>query len=250
MREYIDQVRASLRTKIITGYRQDDIMLIDETLKLEQEMINIVSKNLESYISKFEEFLMDDHTSAMQLLEQTATLATAAYSKEHEYELLAKQHSFLCTCIYKLEERWKQSKTYEKFLYNLSPLMWRLGRDDKRRRLSIYGAQDNSDDIFSIFETYRHSVIERGVSLRDILNEFGQEIQSEKEPELYFVHPEQLMDVYRSIEAQNLNAVLHSEELAAPLAYVKESMRMAEILFDEEIKSLEEIIEKLGVAIM
>ncbi|KAJ8924911.1 hypothetical protein NQ315_001068 [Exocentrus adspersus] len=250
IRQYIQTVRESLRTKIVIGFREDDIMLIDETMKLEQRMIDMIRENLQTYINIFEEFLILDHRSAMSILQEAEVSSTLAYDKYNEYNLVVKRHGSLRSSLFNLEMKWKQCKSYHRFLYNVSPMTWRLERlAQKSDRRSIYLMDEGPEDMTGIFGNLRKSIVEKGLSVMDILNEFSDEIESDMTPELYFTHPEQLLDVFRFVEQQNLSSLLHSEELAAPLASIKESMRSAEEKFDREIKQLQEIIDKLELGI-
>ncbi|XP_023310250.1 cilia- and flagella-associated protein 100-like [Anoplophora glabripennis] len=246
IREYIQTVRESLRTKIVTGFREDDILLIDEELKLEQKVIDTIRENLQQYINIFEQFLIIDHRTAMNLLQQSETSATAGYAKYMEHNAVAKKFANLHSSLYNVEQKWKQCKTYQKFLYAVSPLTWRMEQDcPKNRRTSIYMLQQRPGDASDIYANYRLSLAERGLSLQDIIQEFREEIAGEKDAALYFTEPEQLLDVLKFIEMQNLNSLLHSEGLAVPLENVKEGMKTAVTLFDNQIKKLEEIIEQL-----
>ncbi|KAJ8947178.1 hypothetical protein NQ314_008679 [Rhamnusium bicolor] len=242
--DYIELVRESLRTRIITGYREDDIMLIEENLKLEQTMIDTIKENYQTYVNTFEEFLYKDHTSAMALLKQSEEAAMKAYDMYEEYKSIAKKYGALRSSLFNLEEKWRNCKTYQKFLYTVSPLSWRM-QQKAYRRASVFMMEEDPDDDENIFGRYRASLSEKGVSLTDILKQFREELMDEQPPQLYFTAPEELMDVFRFMEMQNLNSLLHSEELAIPLDNVREGMKKAEELFDKEIKNLQEIIDKL-----
>lgn len=244
IRSYIDLVRETLRTKIICGYREDDIMLIEENLLLEQKMIDTIKKNLQSYINTFEEFLYRDHTSAMELLRNSENTAKETYEKYEEYKLLAKEFGALRSSMYNSEEKWRNCKLYQKFLYEVSPMSWKQGRT-RSRRASVFLMEEDPNDN-NVFGKYKLSLTDTEISLPNIIKLFNQEMAEETEPELYFKDPEQLVDVFRFMEMQNLHSLLHSEELAVPLDNVKESMRIAEKLFDDEIRNLQEAIDKLA----
>ncbi|KAG5870135.1 hypothetical protein JTB14_029504 [Gonioctena quinquepunctata] len=246
IREYIQTVRDTLRNKIIEGYREDDIMLIEENLISEQKKIDTIRENYQTYVNTFEEFLYKDHSSAMQLLKESEQAANAAYDKYEEYKKLAKKYGAMRSSLYNSEEKWRNCKMYQKFLYLVSPLSWRASRQ-KYRRASIYIIDtDEDDESENIFGKYRVSVAEKGASLRDIIQIFRQESMNEEAPQLYFTDPEQLLEVFRFMEVQNLNSLLHSEELAVPLENVGEGMKVAEELFDYEISQLRSNIESLS----
>lgn len=131
IRSYINLVRETLRTKIICGYREDDIMLIEEKLRLEQKKLNIIKENLQCYVNTFEEFLYRDHTSAMQLLKDSDKVNTEAYEKYEEYKVLNKQYNALRSSVYSCEEKWRNCKLYQNFLYATSPMTWKQERNIK-----------------------------------------------------------------------------------------------------------------------
>lgn len=218
-------------------------MLIEENLLLEQQIIDTIKDNLQSYINTFEEFLYRDHTSAMQLLKESDDATKEAYDKYSEYKILAKKCGSLRSSLYNSEEKWRNCKIYQKFLYTVSPMSWKT----KQGRTSVYG-----NDILGItaeediFGPSRYEADIQEASPTDILKVFNAEIAMAESPVIFFTDPEQLMDVFRFMEMQNLNSLLHSEELAEALARLKEGMRAAEVLFDKEIKNLEEAIERLS----
>ncbi|KAJ8958151.1 hypothetical protein NQ318_006088 [Aromia moschata] len=244
MREYVDTVRACLRTKIITGYRKDDIMQIDENLMMEQKIIDAINRNYHTYVNTFEEFLYKDHTTAMKLLQESEQMAHESFKKAEELQWMSKMYGTLRSSIFNLEEKWRNCKTYQKFLYVTSPRIWRMSQK-KFRRASVFLVEDDPDDEENIFGMYRLSVVEKGVSLTDIINTFKEELMDEVPPQLYFTEPQQLMDVFHFMEVQNLNSLIHTEELALPLEQVKNGMVEAVESFEAEIKTLQEVIDKL-----
>ncbi|KAJ8975192.1 hypothetical protein NQ317_014914 [Molorchus minor] len=244
IRDYVETVRQCLRTKIVTGYREDDLMLLKENLELEQKIINIINENLQMYVNAFEEFLYSDHTSAMKMLDDADKAADEAYDKHQEFQMLSKLYGTLRSALFNLEEKWRNCKTYQKFLYIVSPSIWKMAQK-KFRRVSVFLMEDDPDDEENIFGRYRMSVIEKGVSLTDIIKIFREEMKEETTPQLYFKEPQQLMEVFRFMEVQNLNSLIHTEELAVPLEQVKQSITEAVESFELEIRGLQETIDTL-----
>ncbi|RZB39150.1 coiled-coil domain-containing protein 37 [Asbolus verrucosus] len=246
LRQYIQTVRDVLRTKIITGYRGDDIMLIDENLILEQKQIDLIMENYQTYVNAFEELLYNDHTESMNLLKESDSEVSAAQEKCEELRQLSKEYAALKSVLYTTEERWRNCKLYQRFLYMVSPMSWRKENDyyyTQERDLNPF------QEISSIFGKYRLNGTDEGSSLEDLISQFREECAIQKEPVLYFTEPHQLLDVFRFMELQNLNSLLYSEELAVPLENVKEGMARAEQLFNSEISALQELIDKLAEGI-
>ncbi|XP_030766200.1 cilia- and flagella-associated protein 100-like isoform X2 [Sitophilus oryzae] len=240
IRQYIETVRESLRTKIINGYREDDIMLIEENILLEQKIIDTIRDNYDKYVNAFEEFLYRDHTSSMKLLKDSEIAAQEAYDKYSEYKTVLKKFGAIRSSIYNSEEKWRNCQMYEKFLFLVSPFSWRV------QRFSKYGSDTTEEEMDEhLFLKYQLSQEEHEMSLTNLLDQFKDKKDEVQVPELYFTSAEQLIDVFRFMEMQNLNSLLHSEELAVPLEQVRDGMREAEAMFDEEINNLQEMIDKL-----
>ncbi|CAG9771089.1 unnamed protein product [Ceutorhynchus assimilis] len=238
IKKYIDTVRDTLRTKIVNGYREDDIMLIEENLLLEQKLIDSIKENYNRYVNIFEEFLYRDHTSSMLLLRESDAAAGEAYTKYAEYKAVAKKYGAARSSLYNSEEKWRNCQMYEKFLFLVSPFGWRVQRQDHLSE----GDEEQEENIFG---KYQLSMGGEEISLTDLLSKLQEDTAQDKSPELYFTDPEQLLDVFRFMEMQNLNSLLHSEELALPLQQVRDGMRRSEEMFDAEIENLKEIIDKL-----
>lgn len=230
------------------GYREDDIALIDENLCLEQSAIDIIKENLQSYVNTFEDLLLEDHSSAMRLLKEADEVSKIAYDKYHEHTEIAQKVARLNFSLFNVEEKWKLCKTYQKFLYAVSPLSWRMRQGPTNRKTSIYVMQKPSDDF--IAKGYRSSILTKGISVMDIVQEFQEETFFDDNPQLFFTKPEQLMEVFRFMEMQNLNALLHTEELALPLEGIKDGMKVATETFDKEIRNLQETIDVLEGGIL
>lgn len=243
---YIQTVREVLKTKILVGYRGDDIMLIDESLILEQKEIDRIKENYQTYVNTFEEFLYNDHTASMNLLKESDREAALAQEKYEEFRQLSREYGALKSILYSTEEKWRNCKLYQRFLYLVSPMFW-------RKEYDYYYMQEGDlaafQEVSTIFGKYRLNVTDENASLQDLISSFRDDRAKQTEPALYFTDPNQLLDVFRFMELQNLNSLLHSEELAVPLENVKEGMARAEELFNAEINSLQELIEKLASGI-
>lgn len=237
--EYVESLRQTLRMKLIIGYKQDEIMSINENLYLEKELLKEVSDNFQAYVETFEDFLKRDHEESMKILHEAEVEEKLLQEKTDEFKELAKEYASLRSIVYKLEEKWRYSKTYQKFLYLVSPMSWREEFDTINSP-----AIHSICEVTNIFNKYN---VETQVtdSLDSLLIEFQEDIDLKREPLLYFTDPSQLHEVFKFLEMQNLNALLHIEELAEPISVITEGMRVAEKSFDNEIHSLQETIDKL-----
>lgn len=75
-------------------------------------------------------------------------------------------------------------------------------------------------------------------------------MKNAKEPELYFDDPLDLIRVFRTIELQNLNALIHLESLAGPMADMAMSISVTEERIKSEMNEIVEGIKDLEVRVI
>lgn len=244
VRKYVHDVREVLRTRIVTGFREDEVDLIEENFASEQVMIDKIRNAYQTYVDTFEEFLYNDHTSSMKLLRQSEKEASIATDKYEEFRKLSKDYGNLKYSVYNLEEKWRNCKMYQKFLYLVSPVYWRRKHDyyhlqQKDSHLSLIS------EMSTVFGRYRLPSSGDVLSLEALVDQFLDDCRTQEDPILFFKNPNQLMKVFRFIEIQNLNTLLHIEELAVPTENVKEGIENARIVFESEMGALKEVINNL-----
>ena len=76
---------------------------------------------------------------------------------------------------------------------------------------------------------------------------FEADIENASTPELYFKDPQELITIFKSMELQNLNALIHLESLAGPMAEMETSITEVESLIKREISEIEEALGDLEV---
>lgn len=244
IRKYVHDVREVLRTRIVTGFREDEVDLIEENFASEQNMIDKIRNAYQTYVDTFEEFLYNDHTSSMKLLRLSEKEANLAIDKYEEYRQLSKSYGTLKYTVYNLEEKWRNCKMYQKFLYLVSPVYWRRKHDyyhlqQKDSHMSLVS------EMSTVFGRYRLPSSGDVLSLEALVDQFLDDCRTQEDPILFFQTPDQLMKVFRFIEIQNLNTLLHIEELAVPTENVKEGIENARLVFETEMNALKDVINNL-----
>lgn len=66
---------------------------------------------------------------------------------------------------------------------------------------------------------------------------------------MYFQEPSELINVFKSIETQNLNALIHLESLAEPMAQMMLTIQNAEEQIKIEVGEITNTINELRVMI-
>lgn len=241
VKQYIDHMRQVLRTKIVTGFREDEVMLVQENFLQEQKVIDEIKARSQRYVDAFEEFIYNDHTTSMEQLKEAEKQANLSFEKYDKFREMSQDYGALKSQMYNLEEKWRNCKMYQKFLYVVSPISWRLAHDYYHFK---EGGKESKDES-SVFGRYKLLSADDTMSLEDLISMFKDDVRTQDDPLLHFTKPQQLLTVFRFIELQNLNSLLHSEELAIPLENIKHGMHSTRLKFDEEINQLKDIIGSL-----
>lgn len=172
----------------MTGYRRDETLMIDEKVMTEQKIIQDIKDQCKSYLNAFETFVSNDYDDAMKELRQADKESIVTMDKNAEIKKLYTELASIEFSVYKLEERWRDLKMYQKFLYYVSPMSWRKQHD----YLNKFEA--SSAKIFQKYRLTSHGEIP---PLERLVDVYLQEIESEQEPMLYFNEPQELKKVFR-----------------------------------------------------
>lgn len=78
---------------------------------------------------------------------------------------------------------------------------------------------------------------------------FEQDVVDAGPAELYFEDPFDLIRIFRTMETQNLNALVHLESLAAPMADMTMNIVITETQIKREISEITSTIDNLEVRI-
>lgn len=80
-----------------------------------------------------------------------------------------------------------------------------------------------------------------------LLELFEQDVLDAGPVELYFEDPFDLIRIFRAMETQNLNALIHLESLAAPMADMTMTITVTEAQIKREINEITSTIDDLEV---
>lgn len=246
-RKYVEEVRETLKTKLEVGYQLDEVMNIEEKFKEEQKRLKNAETLYEVFADSFNEFVEEDHESTMKLLHDVQTETEKSTNKRIQLKKLEKQLEVVKCQVSVLEGNWRNCKLLQKFLYMASPMHWRKQHD------YIHRTGHNSvllvSEMSTLFGRYRLSPTEPEVSLDKLLDLFLTDIQTAEEPLLYFAKPCELLQVFQNMELQNLNCLLHCEDLTDPVKTVQQGFTEAQKQFETESARIADKIKDLETAV-
>ncbi|KAI4491877.1 hypothetical protein M0804_003269 [Polistes exclamans] len=245
LRQYINDLREILRTKLLVGEQRDLCIHIEQQFDEEIRRLNKIKRQYRTYVNGFEDFLSKDHEKSMIILEEAEKELKLTLTINEKRTSLMKEYGQIRLDLYYWEERWRLAKTCQKFLFQISPISWRNEYDWIYRSQSgesIFSA--TTDDIFGRFK-----IAEETASLDCLLRMFEEDLMGAGPTKLYFEDPFDLLHVFEAIETQNLNALIHLESLVAPIGEMLLTITEAEDRmkheFDEITASIEELEDSI-----
>ncbi|EFN78819.1 Coiled-coil domain-containing protein 37 [Harpegnathos saltator] len=240
LEQYVLDTREVLKARLLIGQKKDDCIRIDQQFEQESYRLQKIQERHQRYVSSFEEFLSKDHKRSMSILDradQETKLTEQICARRNE---LAKQYGQIRLDIYFWEENWRMVKMCQLFLYRLSPIAWRSKHDWSHRLETGSLISVNAGDLFN-----RYGTPDDDASLEDLIELFERDIAEAGPAELYFEDPFDLVQVFRAMETQNLNALVHLESLAGPMADVTMTIAMTEARIKQEVSEISSTIDDL-----
>ncbi|XP_011050898.1 PREDICTED: uncharacterized protein LOC105143978 [Acromyrmex echinatior] len=237
LKEYIQDIREILKTKLLIGQEKDDCIRIDQQFEQETQRLRQIQHRCQRYVSDFDEFLSKDHEKSMQMLKKAeweVKLTEKTGTRKNEF---ARQLGHIRLEIYVLEEQWRLVKMCQMFLYCVSPVAWRTKYEAERGIISV---DTPSIDLFN-----RYKTLDETVPLEKLIELFEQDITDAGPTVLYFEDPFDLIRIFRAMETQNLNALVYLESLAAPIADLIMTIAATEAQIKQEINEITSMINDL-----
>ncbi|XP_018314408.1 cilia- and flagella-associated protein 100 [Mycetomoellerius zeteki] len=243
LKQYIQDIREILKTKLLISQEKDDCIRIDQQFEQETRRLRQIQYHCRRYVSGFEEFLSKDHEKSMQMLKKAEWEAKLTEEISTRRNELARQFGQSRLDIYVLEENWRLVKMCQMFLYHVSPVAWRIKYDwlqQSESERSITFVDPPSMDLFN-----RYKTLDESASLEKLIELFEQDTTDAGPAVLYFDDPFDLIRIFRAMETQNLNALVHLESLAAPMADMAMTITVTEAQIKQEINEITSTINDL-----
>ncbi|KAG7210421.1 hypothetical protein KM043_011953 [Ampulex compressa] len=281
LQQYIDDNREIFKTRLLTGQQRDDCIRIEQQFQEEERrlekiksdsismlhrfidiyrhsisawqyrgyftiaVVSLPKRQYRRYVSGFEEFLSKDHERSMEVLEKAEKETKLTNEITERRNQLSKEFGQVRLDVYVWEENWRMVKMCQKFLYQVSPISWRMQYDWIHRSES--GETITSASADHLFGRYK--MIGEVASLDTLISLFQQDITDAGPTEIYFEDPFELIRVFRAMETQNLNALIHLESLAGPMSDMATTITTAEEQIKSEVSEIQDNITDLENAI-
>ncbi|XP_043463991.1 uncharacterized protein LOC122499608 [Leptopilina heterotoma] len=239
--QYIDDIREVLSTRILSSQQRDECIQADQQLTEERKMLNNIKRDCQMYSKCFEEFLSNDHDKSMKTLNEALEIEKLTVEMTNKKNQLSSVYGQVRLEVYFWEEAWRMVKQCQKFLYQVSPMSWREKHDwIHRDNYPFSHSPSGQDKTFSSTQ-----YIDESSSILSLIDMFEEDVLKAKPPELFFDNPLDLNSVFKTIELQNLNALIHLESLVGPMSDMAITIDETENQIKSEINEISEGIKDL-----
>lgn len=219
LKESMNQI---LKLKLEIGIKKDCILNKEINYRNELDIYTLSVKHLTDQAKYFDSFISEDYKMSMNFLSKWDKVKHQRDDKVMELQNLGIEKFTLKSRLIGLDYKYSVQLKYGRFLYYLSPPIWRLNNREFARSVEIeakgfdYGNSHDEGTFAIIFE-----------KLCKIC--FGTPIK----PAIYFTEPKDLIDIFKGMENQQLYYYAHVNHLT-PLTKI----------LKHEIKSLKEVISQ------
>ncbi|XP_066991694.2 uncharacterized protein [Anabrus simplex] len=247
--KYIEDVRQCLKTKLQTGYFEDETFKIDERFEEEQKKIDKIKATHLLYVKSFEEFLAKDHEDAMAVLRKADRVARTTEALEQEYYSMVQEFNGLSSRIYVLHDDWRDVKLCQRFVYLIGPIKWRMEYDYINRseggELELLG-----EGSISFLWVYKETMTDIGCSLEDLIDKFTEDMENSEPPQMHWLSPAEVLKKMETLEERCLQANKYRIKHGDPIEEAEQRLEMAEKKFQKILDSTMYKIESIKKAVV
>jgi len=283
MADFIAKKREMFLVQMSLDTKRAEIRKLEERAQQREEALRKSEQMLEEDALRFDQFLKDNDQKAVQAIKKAEAETKAKAEKVQEIKKLNMQITQIKSEMSKFEEQLEDCRKYKDFLDKLTPDEWfeeqaqlRLERKQARKLQKLEQRQDElnkqaeeqraaaeaaaeaerakkgrrsrkereADDKAE--EEKRKAIAAPVLTLDDVSDV---EDPEDEELPMYFKHPQQLLDIFTTLEESNLFLIQNSQETEAALEELKQKFADTKSRMDADSRALEGQIESLHTSI-
>lgn len=286
LKDYINKKREMFLVQYSLGVKRDEMKKLEEIAAAEEKRIEMAEKYLEEDAALFDEFLKENGNNSTQAVKIAEEETRKKTEKTNEIKKINTQIMILRSDITKMEDVLKEYQLYKKFLDRVTPQALKdakLGikrkesmtsKDTKSRASStksertaksaetseskkaaaITGLGSSNSSVNSknqlvtvdenpVEENETKNAQETSADEKDDQDEIDED---EEDLELYFMDPQQLLDIFLELEEQNLSLIQNSQDTEEALEEMKQTITKSKAKMEKETEQLKQQIASLN----
>ncbi|KAI8426521.1 hypothetical protein MSG28_005327 [Choristoneura fumiferana] len=236
---YLNNIRnfAMIRQQI--GYRRDLVMKIDQSLAEESKEHDVIVENLKLHIKNFQKFLTEDYKKACAKIARAEKANAELVVKNSEFLSYVSAISLLNNIIFKLDAIRGILKIYRSYLIFVAPLAWRQKYDENLKHI-VQSIQFESGEFATDNDLVETLDIDRMIELAKI------ELKDPLPPCMYFKKPDQMLDLFYTMELQSREYLIHLAKTGAPFNMLKDRIKQLKLATKVEFDYFQYYIDTIN----
>ncbi|XP_041846350.1 cilia- and flagella-associated protein 100-like [Melanotaenia boesemani] len=254
---FMARQQAVLELSLMT--KREEILRMDKVLAKEEKKLKELEKIMERDNHKFEEFLRENERKSVEARTLFEQEDKSKQEKTAEIRKLTAEIGAIKSEMIKFEDVLVDYKRYQKFLFKISPPEWQEEQKKKALKAEVLPDGDRQDDqgneaedakkglesklssssgdLSSIRDTRPPSARSDTRGINSKVEGDGSEF--EDEPELYFTHPQQLLDLMAELTEQNLSLIQNSARVEEALEKLRQLVEKTRTKIQKDEEQLE-----------
>lgn len=274
MIEFIAKKREMFLVQMSLDTKREEIRKLEEKAQMKEEALERSEQMLEEDAMRFDAFLKENDKKAHDAIKKAEEETKKKQEKALEIKRLTQQIQALSSEMSKHKEALEDCLRYKAFLDKLTPPEWfeqharnleaekraiQKERYDKkmkewdlnrRRLIEQHKKEVEAKKEASKKEGKRHQEEEDegsprlNIPLPPKLEDEHVDIE-DREPDMYFTDPQQLMDIFSALEEQNLFLIQNSQETEHTLEELRQAYKTTKATMDARTGQLQSQIDEL-----
>ncbi|KAM3612875.1 uncharacterized protein V6R79_016256 [Siganus canaliculatus] len=245
----MEREKAVLELSLMT--KKAEILKMDKAVAKEERLLKRLEKTMERDNLNFEVFLRENEKKSVEARSFFEQEAKSKQKKNAEIKKLTAEIATIQSELTSYEDTLEDYKRYQEFLFKLSPPEWQESQRVKALKAKVLPGEDAQDKQDRDAEGstggtgLECEVFGPGGKLPGLPSAHTQNThpnldndssEYEQEPELYFTHPQQLLDLMTEVMEQNLSLIQSSTMKEEKLERLQKSIETTrkQIEKDEE----------------
>jgi len=280
MNELIAKKREMFLVQMSLDTKREEIRKLEEKAQMKEEALQRSEQMLEEDAMRFDAFLKENDKKAHEAIKKAEDETKRKQEKTQEIKRLTQQIQALNSEMTKHGDALYDCMKYKEFLDKLTPPEWfeqhKLNQEQKRENIK----KDSYDAKYKEWDQGRRRMIDarrkelevkkearKKNNKRQVAGATAEEEEAEEllfrqsipvapkledevcdiadeEPPMYFVHPQQLMDIFAALEEQNLFLIQNSQETEHTLEELNQQLKETRLSMDAQTGQLQyQIVE-------
>ena len=277
MTEFIAKKREMFLVQMSLDTKREEIRKLEEKAQMKEEALQRSEQMLEEDAMRFDAFLKENDKKAHDAIKRAEEETKRKQEKMHEIKRLTQQIQALNSEMSKHSESLLDCLRYKEFLDMLTPPEWFQNHADEQAQIKETERQASYKAKKSDWDRTRRSIMEAYMKEKEALRQERKKdrknkdkhdeepekteaelgisppprLQDEKieledaEPPMYFTETKQLMDIFASLEEQNLFLIQNSQETERTLEELRHAFKETKSQMNARTGVLETQIDDL-----